>query len=65
MKRPKCQLTMVGWQSVNAIDCKPIIGRLDSYPDLQVSKLDVGIEKSNESLVTNASELALVYRECK
>ena len=34
-------------------------------PPRQVSKLDVGIERSNESLVANASELASVYREHK
>ncbi len=39
--------------------------RFNSFGLLQVSKLDVGIERSNESLVANASELALVYREHK
>ena len=40
-------------------------GTVKTRNDKQVSKIDVGIEKSNESLVTNASELALVYREHK
>lgn len=26
---------MVRWQSVDATDCKPVLGRLNSYPDLQ------------------------------
>ena len=28
---------MVGWQSVYALDCKPGLGRLNSYSDLQIS----------------------------
>ena len=37
----------------------------ESTGRLQVSKIDGRIEKSNESLVANASELASVYREHK
>ncbi len=50
---------MVRWQSDYALDCKPGLGRFNSYPDLQVSKLDVLLE----SQVANASKLALVCRE--
>ena len=27
---------MVRWQSAYAVDCKPTLGRLNSYPDLQI-----------------------------
>ena len=30
---------MVGWQSVDALDCKPRLGRLNSYPDLHINLL--------------------------
>ena len=28
---------VVRWQSDDALDCKPGLGRFDSYPDLQVN----------------------------
>ena len=40
-------------------------GTVKTRDDIQVSEIDDGIEKSNESLVADASELAFVYREHK
>ena len=52
-------------QWTRAVGFYPIGREFESLQPCQVSKLDVGIEKSNESLVADAGEPALVYREHK
>ena len=50
---------MVGWQSVYALDCKPGIGRLNSYPDLQViNRVNALVVELVDTLVLEASARA-------